>query len=150
MPCSRAAVALGARRPAPHPRRGDPALPVSGRHLFVGNVEVLSHGLRSGCHRDGLFEFPIGIEPEFSGNLKRRGRKEITKSSKQQPQAKFLTCAFHLPVPSFRLLSMHHRWKGMLTTAMRVNEEKFSLLKKSALSKPQDHYPQSNAVSWHY
>lgn len=91
---------------------------MSGRHLFVGNVEVLSHGLRSGCHRDSLFEFPIGIEPEFSGNLKRRGRKEIRKLSKQHPQAKFLTCAFYLPFAVLVFVSKHHRWKDMFTTAM--------------------------------
>lgn len=32
---------------------------------------MLSHGLRSGCHGDRLFQFALGIQPEFSGNLSR-------------------------------------------------------------------------------
>lgn len=40
-------------------------------HLLVGDMQMLSHGLRSGCHGDRLFKFAFRIQPEFSGNLSR-------------------------------------------------------------------------------
>lgn len=46
--------------------------PGSRGHLLVCDVQVLSQGLRSGCHGDCLFKFAFGIQPEFSGNLRRK------------------------------------------------------------------------------
>ena len=56
----------------PTPSPGRQRHPGSWGHLLVRDVQMLSQGLRSGCHGDGLFKFAFGIQPEFSGNLGRR------------------------------------------------------------------------------